>query len=63
MTVNGRFCVNAGSYIRVCENSQLILNGGFMNEGVQIICGASIVIGRDCDYSFSYICIFIYGIY
>ena len=48
MTVNGRFCVNAGSYIRVCENSQLILNGGFMNEGVQIICGASIVIGRDC---------------
>lgn len=49
MTVgfNG-FTVFAGSYIRIINGGHLIVNGGFINENVQITCGDTIEIGRDC---------------
>lgn len=46
LTVNGYFTVFANSYIRVFKNSHLILNGGFINENVQISCGDTIEIGE-----------------
>lgn len=46
MTVNGPFTMYAGSYIRIIEGGHLILNGGFINENVQITCGATIEIGE-----------------
>lgn len=46
MTVNGNFTMYAGSYIRVIKDGNLILNGGFINENVQIICGDTIEIGE-----------------
>jgi acetyltransferase-like isoleucine patch superfamily enzyme/coenzyme F420-reducing hydrogenase beta subunit len=48
MTVNGNYCICADSYIRVIKNGELILNSGFMNEGVQITCASKITIGADC---------------
>lgn len=36
----------AGSYIRVIKGGHLILNGGFINENVQITCGDTIEIGE-----------------
>ena len=48
MTVNNQFMMFAGSYIRVIKGGQLILHGGFINENVQITCGDTIEIGKDC---------------
>ena len=48
MYVNGNFTVYSGSYIRVFPHSRLILNGGFINEKVQISCGDTIEIGDRC---------------
>lgn len=48
ITVNGRFTMYAGSYIRVIKGGHLILQGGFINENVQITCGDKIIIGKDC---------------
>lgn len=48
MIVNGLFRMYAGSYIRVIESGTLIIHGGFINENVQIICGDTIEIGKDC---------------
>ena len=48
MIVNGLFRMYAGSYIRVIESGTLISHGGFINENVQIICGDTIEIGKDC---------------
>lgn len=48
LTVNGSFRVYAGSYIRVIKGGNLILNGGFINEGVQITCASKIEIGKGC---------------
>lgn len=42
------FTVFAGSYIRVIKGGHLFLNGGFINENVQITCGSTIEIGKDC---------------
>lgn len=47
MTVNGSFTIFAGSYIRVIKGGHLILNGGFINENVQITCGDTIEIGEE----------------
>ena len=47
MLVNGRFGVFANSYIRVVEGGKLILNGGFINENVQITVGDIVEIGED----------------
>ena len=48
LTVNNLFSMFAGSYIRVIEGGHLILNGGFINENVQITCGDTIEIGEGC---------------
>ena len=48
MRVNDRFIMYAGSYIRVVKGGHLILHGGFINENVQITCGSTIEIGKDC---------------
>ena len=48
MTVNNQFMMFAGSYIRVIKGGHLILHGGFINENVQITCGDTIEIGKDC---------------
>lgn len=48
MTVNGAFSMYSGSYIRVIKGGHLVLNGGFINENVQITCGDKIVIGSGC---------------
>lgn len=48
MTVNGRFAVFEGSYIRVITGGHLILNSGFINENVQITCGGTVEIGTGC---------------
>jgi len=48
MVINGDFQMFANSYIRVIENGHLILNGGFINENVQITCASKIIIGQGC---------------
>lgn len=48
MLIDGYFRMYAGSYIRIVENGKLIVHGGFINENVQITCGDTIEIGRDC---------------
>lgn len=48
MTVNNTFSMYAGSYIRVTKGGHLILQGGFINENVQITCGSTIEIGKGC---------------
>lgn len=45
LTINGQFTMYAGSYIRVIKGGHLILNGGFINENVQITCGDTIEVG------------------
>lgn len=48
LSVNDRFAVYEGSYIRVVKGGHLILNSGFINENVQITCGGTIEIGAGC---------------
>ena len=44
--INDNFTMYAGSYIRVIKNGHLELNGGFINEGVEITCASKITIGK-----------------
>lgn len=46
LTINNDFIMFAGSYIRVVRGGHLILDGGFINENVQITCGSTIEIGE-----------------
>ena len=46
--VNRAFSMYAGGYIRVIKNGHLILNGGFINEDVEITCASRITIGQGC---------------
>ncbi len=46
MIVNERFTVFANSYIRVIKGGKLILNGGSINENVQITVGDVVEIGK-----------------
>ncbi len=48
LTVNGPFTMYAGSYIRVLRGGNLVLNAGFINEGVQITCKKRVTIGKGC---------------
>lgn len=48
LTINAPFTMYAGAYIRVVKGGHLILNGGFINENVQITCGETIEIGKGC---------------
>ena len=45
MIVNGDFQFYGGSYVRVVPGGNLILNGGFINENVQITVGDTVEIG------------------
>ncbi len=47
MIVNGSFSVYGNSFIRVSKGGKLILNGGFINENVQITVGDVVEIGKD----------------
>ena len=49
--VNGDFTIGADSYIRVWQNSKLVLNNGFFNEHVQVTAGDVVEIGNDCAIS------------
>ena len=44
--INDNFIMYAGSYIRVIKNGHLEINGGFINEGVEITCASKITIGK-----------------
>lgn len=46
MIVNGQFQVFGNSYIRVAKGGKLILNGGFINENVQITAGDVVELGE-----------------
>lgn len=46
MIVNGQFQIFGNSYIRVTKGGKLILNGGFINENVQITAGDVVEIGE-----------------
>lgn len=46
MIVNGQFQIFGNSYIRVAKGGKLILNGGFINENVQITAGNVVEIGE-----------------
>jgi acetyltransferase-like isoleucine patch superfamily enzyme len=48
MTINGTFGMYCNSYIRVIKGGELVFNGGFINENVQIVCASSIYIGKGC---------------
>ena len=44
--IKKQFTMYAGSYIRVIKNGHLEINGGFINEGVEITCASKITIGE-----------------
>jgi acetyltransferase-like isoleucine patch superfamily enzyme/coenzyme F420-reducing hydrogenase beta subunit len=44
--INKTFTMYSGSYIRVIKNGHLEINGGFINEGVEITCASKITIGE-----------------
>lgn len=48
MIVRDSFEILAGSYIVVVNGGKLILDSGFINENVQIICKGTIKIGSGC---------------
>ena len=48
LEVNGQFDMYAGGFIRIVKNGHLVLNGGFINEGVEITCASKISIGEGC---------------
>ena len=47
MEVNSQFKVFGNSFIRVVKGGMLVLNGGFINENVQITVGDRVEIGKD----------------
>ena len=47
LEVNGQFKVFGNSFIRVAQGGKLVLNGGFVNENVQITAGDVVEIGKD----------------
>jgi acetyltransferase-like isoleucine patch superfamily enzyme/coenzyme F420-reducing hydrogenase beta subunit len=46
--VNGGFHVGSGSDIRVFDNGELILHGGYCTAGVQFVCAQRIEVGAGC---------------
>ena len=48
LTINGNFDIYCNSYIRVINGGELIIEGGFINENVQITCASKIIIGEGC---------------
>ena len=47
LVVNGQFKVFGNSFIRITKGGKLVLNGGFINENVQITAGDVVEIGED----------------
>ena len=47
LEVNSHFKVFGNSFIRVVKGGKLVLNGGFVNENVQITVGDRVEIGKD----------------
>jgi len=46
LEIDNTFSMYAGSYIRVIKNGHLKIDGGFINEGVEITCASKITIGE-----------------
>ena len=46
LQITKTFTMYAGSYVRVVKNGHLEINGGFINEGVEITCASKITIGE-----------------
>jgi len=46
LEINGGFSMYSAGFIKVIDNGHLILNGGFINEGVEITCASKITIGE-----------------
>lgn len=46
LEIEGPFSAFCGSFIRVVAGGNLVLKGGFVNEGVQITCASRIVVGK-----------------
>ncbi len=49
LTINGSFSANEGSYIWVTHSGHLIIDGGFINEGVTITCASEVHIGKGAN--------------
>ena len=47
LEVNGNFAMNENTNIWITHSGQLILNGGFINEGVTITCAKRVTIGKN----------------
>jgi len=46
LEINGGFNMYSGGFIKVMDNGHLVLNGGFINESVEITCASKITIGK-----------------
>ena len=46
--VRGQFVVHDGAFIHVRQGGKLILHGGYINWGCNIVCEGTIEIGEDC---------------
>ena len=49
LSVNGQFNCNEGTYIWITHSGHLILDGGFINEGVTITCASEVHIGKGAN--------------
>lgn len=49
MIVNGTFRAMEGSFIWVTHSGKLVIDGGFINEGVSITCASEVHIGKGCN--------------
>ena len=47
LEVNGNFAMNENTNIWITHSGKLILNGGFINEGVTITCAKRVTIGKN----------------
>jgi acetyltransferase-like isoleucine patch superfamily enzyme len=47
LEVNGNFAMNENTNIWITHSGKLILNGGFINEGVTITCAKQVTIGKN----------------
>lgn len=49
LTINGHFLFNEGTNVWITHSGHLILDGGFINEGVTITCASEIRIGKNAN--------------
>ena len=48
LEINGDFTMYSGGFIKIIDNGHLIIDGGFINERVDITCASKIKIGKGC---------------